>query len=154
MLESLPQVSTSGCIPQCETASCGRTCCEFAAGNYIVLYPGELETARENGHSTAHLKLEPAPNGGHRAVCTAGDKATCDSGYKPLDCASYPLFPTIDSTGNIQAGLKGDKCPLTTTELSKHRLWMIAQWARLLDSVPAIRRWIRSTKLVGYSEER
>ena len=115
-----------------------------------MLYPGELESARIKGQSTDHLAIEPAPHGGHRAVCVAGDKSSCDGGYKPLDCASYPFFPTINGAGHIHAGLKGEKCPLTVAALSNHRSWMIAQWARLVSSNPALRKWIQSTKLIGY----
>lgn len=153
MQHILPLTSSAGCISQCETAACGRSCCEFADGNYIVLYPGEIESAKERGQSTAHLATEPSIHGGHRAVCVAGDKSSCDGGYKPLDCASYPYFPTVGESGQIDAGLKGDKCPLTVAALSNHRTWMIAQWAALIDSHPALRKWIQSTKLVGYVEQ-
>ncbi|MCA9240990.1 MAG: hypothetical protein KDA37_12355 [Planctomycetales bacterium] len=139
-----------GVIPDCATAGCGRTCCEFAEGNYIALYPGEVEAASKSGQSLSHLELAPLPMGGHRAVCRATDKANCDRGYKPLDCASYPLFPTLDSSGALDATLKGAKCPLLAAALEPHRAWVVRYWNEVCQRFPAAQRWLAEVSLVGY----
>lgn len=116
-----------------------------------MLYPGEVDAARQTGRSLEHLRLSPMPHGGFRATCNARDKSSCDDGYKPLDCASYPFFPTIDGDGRIAADLKGEKCPLQTVMLAAHRRWVIAAWTKLSSTVPGIAKWIARTRLVGYS---
>lgn len=144
------ELPSLGIIDQCQTAGCGRTCCEFAEGNFIVLYPGEVEQAQENGESLTHLEVTPLTHGGHRAICRAGDKSQCDGGYKPLDCASYPLFPTVDDYGHVTVGLKGQKCPLSFASLGAHRAWVVDAWSNLCAARPDVRKWLRAIKLVGY----
>ena len=139
-----------GRIPLCAHQSCGHTCCDFAEGNYIVLYPGEEMAARAAGKSLEHLEITPMAFGGHRAICHARDKAQCDGGYKPLDCASYPLFPTVATDGSIRAGLKGAKCPLRLGEIAKHQQWVVQQWLRLAAHRPQLLEWLRRLPLVGY----
>src|SRR4029077_14157476 len=94
--------STDGRLSSCATSGCGWRCCEFQQGNYIVLYPGELEEARAGGQSTAHLEITQADyHGGKKAVCKARDTAHCDGGFKPLDCVSYPFFPAPAGDGRL-----------------------------------------------------
>lgn len=140
-----------GVIAQCEHAGCGHSCCEFAEGNYIVLYPGEVEAAYHAGKSLGHLQLMPSSGGGHRAICQAADKCTCDDGYKPLDCASYPFFPTIDDGDGVTADLKGQKCPLQVAALRRHRRWVVSAWSKLAAASPRIAEWIAGVKLIGYT---
>ena len=141
-----------GQIDLCPHQGCDFACCEFAASNFIVLYPGELDEARRRGVSTRHLSAAPDGRGGHRAICRANDTSICDGGYKPLDCASYPFFPTIVGVPNeVQAGLKGEKCPLQAHHLSDHRQWVIQRWQDLASSIPQLGDWIRAIKLVGYA---
>jgi hypothetical protein len=140
-----------GEISVCPHQNCQFVCCDFAADNFIALYPGELGQAVANEISVDHLELTPDGHGGHRAICRARDRSSCDGGYKPLDCASYPFFPTVDDlTGNIDTGLKGQKCPLKTWHLSRHKHWVIKRWKALVNSVPGLANWIRQTKLIGY----
>jgi len=139
-----------GKIPYCLHQDCGFACCDFAADNFIVLYPGELEKAVLAGKSVEHLDYSPDGQGGYRAICQAKNTATCDNGYKPLDCACYPLFPTVDENGHLRAGLKGGKCPLQLRHLGDHQRWVLRRWQELVDSIPQLTEWIRQTKLVGY----
>ena len=141
-----------GKIEFCPHQGCHYSCCDFAAGNYIVLHPGELAEAVKHGESLNHLTLKGDGIGGHRAICHAKDTSTCDRGYKPLDCSCYPFFPTLDSeTGKLNAGLKGDKCPLQTYYLSEHRQKVLDCWRALLAVAPGLAEWIHQTVLVGYS---
>lgn len=146
---------SAGLIDGCEHACCGRRCCDFSGGNFIVLYPGELNEATAAGAPLAHLAVRPSDDGGHRAICHAGDTATCDGGYKPLDCASYPYFPTLDDDGaTVHSGLHSSKCPLARESLHAHADWVTAQWQELAEGSAAVRRWLRSVLLVGYNKVR
>lgn len=144
-------MSENGQIELCPHQGCGFACCSFASENYIVLYPGELEEAQESGQSVGHLEIVSDDLGGHKAICRANETATCDGGYKPLDCKSYPFFPTIDEpSGQVQLGLKGQKCPLQEIHLAGHQKWVLGRWQSLIDSAPRMMDWIRKTRLVGY----
>lgn len=140
----------AGAIGGCASAGCGYTCCEFAQGNYIVLPPGEVEEAQSRGERLDHLELTPLAFGGWRAVCHARETATCDHGYKPLDCCSYPFFPVINANDTLAADLKGAKCPLAAHALTSHRRWVERAWNRLLATSPRVREWLRRVRLVGY----
>ena len=139
-----------GKIGLCPHQGCGFTCCDFAAGNYIALYPGELDEAANQTLSIEHLEIWPDEIGGHRARCNATDCSTCDGGYKPLDCASYPYFPNVDSSGEIRADLKGAKCPLTKGQTITHRSWVRERWSGLASVRKEVRAWLQKVRLVGY----
>jgi hypothetical protein len=139
-----------GSISLCPHNDCGFICCDFAAGNFIVLHPGEVEQARQRGESLAHLEISEGHLGGHKAICRARDTGTCDNGYKPLDCACYPFFPTIGDGDEIEAGIKGAKCPLQVSHLTEHRFWVIRAWNRVAERFDGVVEWIRQTRLVGY----
>lgn len=140
----------AGKITLCDSQDCGRTCCDFAQGNYILFYPGELREAIDQGLSVGHLDVVDDGQGGHRAICRARHRQTCDDGYKPLDCASYPFFPRIDEHGNLGPVDKGTKCPLPALALGEHKRWAIEQWSRVLARLPRVRAWLRTARLVGY----
>jgi hypothetical protein len=143
---------SDGRISACHSSSCAYRCCQFQQSNYIVLYPGEYESAKRQGESMAHLQIiEDDDHGGKRAVCKAGDTSNCDNGYKPLDCKSYPLFPLIDPSGNIRSLVKGTKCPLLEQHLIEHTRWVEETWKHLLARSSKIRKWLRSVRLIGYS---
>lgn len=140
-----------GSIPLCPHQGCGFKCCTFQQGNFIVLHPGELDAAKASGAGTDHLELLENYHGGHKVVCRAADTAICDGGYKPLDCASYPFFPTVnETTGAVEGTLKGAKCPLTTAIANFHRLWVEDQWRRLADTNAEVKPWLAKVALVGY----
>lgn len=143
-------VVSSGKLSQCPHMECGYTCCDFSGGNFIALYPGELATAQRREESTGHLELTPDSAGGHRAICRATDTSTCDEGYKPLDCASYPLFPVVNSEGQVEVSLKGSKCPLQAADLRAHRIWVLERWRQLEQTVHGLRAWLKTVRLVGY----
>jgi len=139
-----------GTIDLCPHMGCQFTCCSFQQGNYIVLHPDELEQALRNGVSTSHLELIASYHGGYKAICTAKDTATCDNGFKPLDCRSYPYFPTV-TEGKIVANLKGQKCPLPISEISRHALYVQQEWTKVVSQQPAVLQWLDKVELVGYS---
>jgi hypothetical protein len=143
--------ASDGTIALCPHQGCGFTCCEFQQGNYIVLYPGELEAASEAGTSLKHLKITERYHGGFKAICTAKETATCDNGYKPLDCKSYPYFPLVRDAVII-AGLKGKKCPLTVELTEGHARFVEREWRLLAIERPEVVEWLKRVALVGYEQ--
>lgn len=142
-----------GQIGSCATAGCGWRCCEFQQGNYIVLYPGELEQAQAAGQSTGHLKIIDADyHGGKKAICQAKCTATCDGGFKPLDCASYPFFPAPPGANEVDLLIKGKKCPLQVEHLSAHAALVRELWNEAASWNPEITAWLNKVELVGYTE--
>jgi hypothetical protein len=151
-------MKNNGIISGCSTSGCWETlgttrCCQFQQGNYIVLYPGELEAAWAAGQSTAHLKIIDGDyHGGQKAVCNAKCTASCDGGFKPLDCASYPFFPAPPSGGEVGLLLKGQKCPLVAEHHQEHAAAVKAAWNLLIRDNPAVGPWLDKVRLVGYTE--
>ena len=143
-----------GKISACAASGCGWRCCQFQQGNFIALYPGEIEQAEAAGQPTAHLKIiDKDYHGGKKAVCTARDTATCDGGFKPLDCASYPFFPAQPKGRAIgDLLIKGKKCPLQTEHLAAQAAMVRAAWGEVVARNPAARAWLDKVELVGYSE--
>lgn len=159
----------SGKIADCANSGCNWRCCQFMQGNYIVLYPGEVAAAKGRGESLHHLDIfDDDYHGGSRATCFASDTASCDSGYKPLDCATYPFFPVIgeqsdteaiEPTGgdaNVAAEQRvikwdfGQKCPLNPEELITHLDLMRAAWQDRMRADHRVAPWLRLVRLVGY----
>ena len=140
--------NSDGLIPTCSTSGCwhklGATrCCDFQQGNFIVLYPGELDAAAAAGQSVAHLKITDADyHGGQKAVCTATCTATCDNGFKPLDCVSYPFFPAPPQGGEVDLLLKGCKCPLQAAQHQDHADKIRVAWNALMRCDPEIGLWL------------
>lgn len=143
----------NGKIPKCPYQNCSFRCCDFQQGNFIATHPRELQDASAAGKSLAHLRVIDAVGEGHKVICTAKDTATCDNGYKPLDCRSYPFFPTIDpaeNAHNLKAGLKGKKCPLDVSQIQDHAAWVLDEWAAKILDNPSIATWLIDVSLVGY----
>lgn len=140
-----------GLLP-CPHNGCAFKCCTFDQGNFIVIHPGEFEAAQARGEHHNHLELIDSDIlGGHRVVCRATDCATCDGGMKPLDCASYPLFPTAESlTDDLAPVIKGAKCPLPDEALHHHWTRIRARWREAAEGQPIVLEWLRRVKLVGY----
>ncbi|MFA4995189.1 MAG: hypothetical protein WC521_07810 [Bdellovibrionales bacterium] len=139
----------NGKISGCAHTGCNRTCCEFKEGNYILLYPGELDEAYSSGKSTAHLSLIDGDyHGGQKAVCAAKNAADCDKGYKPLDCQSYPFFP---ASGNVDELIKGKKCPLQESQLETHAEIVKDAWRQVCERNPEVVDFLDNVELVGYT---
>ncbi len=136
-----------GTIPLCPHKGCAFKCCDFKQMVHILLYPGELEAARAQGRSLAHLEiLDDTYHGGMRVRCRAKNTATCDGGYKPLDCLSYPFFPELCETadGKNLTLSKGGGCPIAAHEIPGHAQYVTGLWQTLLDKSPAVAKWVRS----------
>lgn len=148
----LELVPDRGKIPACAQQDCGHRCCQFEQGNFIAIYPGELQEAKSLGYKLEHLRLiGEDTHGGQRAVCVASNCADCDGGYKPLDCASYPLFPGgLDDHGSVARMIRGEKCPLQETDFAAHLDWVSSEWSRICRKRPELAHWVAAVDLVGY----
>ncbi|HYC27811.1 MAG TPA: hypothetical protein VEB42_03330 [Chitinophagaceae bacterium] len=140
-----------GKISQCPHNGCNYTCCTFNQSNYIVMYPGEFEEARQRGESLSHLVItDENYHGGKKAVCKAVHGQTCDNGYKPLDCQSYPLFPALENED--LSFIRGIKCPLINSDLIGHSLFVKNKWQVLMDVNNDVKIWLSKVTLVGYEK--
>ena len=145
----------TGRISLCPYQSCEYRCCDFQQGNFIVTHPGELRHAAAAGKSLNHLRVIDVIGEGHKVICTAEDTSSCDNGYKPLDCQSYPIFPTIEHEEDrfkLTAGLKGRKCPLLVSQVHEHAKWVLDQWTARIRTNPSIAKWLARVSLVGYEQ--
>lgn len=137
----------AGTIPLCPHKGCAFKCCDFKQMVHILLYPGELEEARAQGRSLAHLEiLEESYHGAPRVRCRAKNTATCDGGYKPLDCVSYPFFPELpEDPGSAKLTLsKGGGCPIAAHEIPAHAIYVTGLWQALMEKKPSVTDWVRS----------
>mgnify|MGYP006282401069 CR=1 FL=1 len=142
-----------GTITLCPYNDCGW-CCDFqqADGNYIVAFPGELENAEEH---TDHLEvIDDDYHGGKKVICKAEHPENCDGGYKPLDCASYPLFPTqIDSEDPQESSFimaDQDRCPIPAPFLSDHARKTIRWWKGIDMTLDELNDFLAKIEMVGY----
>jgi hypothetical protein len=139
-----------GAISFCPHKGCAFKCCDFQQTGAILLYPGEIEAALAEGKSVAHLEiLEPNYHGGMYAKCRALDTKSCDQGYKPLDCVSYPLFPVMlpecdAATPDLSLIVKDLICPIHSSEIAHHGRFVIEIWRRLMSRNAAVKSWLRS----------
>jgi len=143
------QFQSGGTIPLCPHKGCAFKCCDFQQMFHILLYPGEIEEAAAQGRSIAHLKIIDADyRGGVRAKCCAKDTATCDNGYKPLDCVSYPFFPELAAAPGTNGAekedpivvtlAKGSGCPIQGREIPRHERYIRELWQKLVRQNPKI----------------
>ncbi len=115
----LRECSSNGLIDHCSKSGCGFKCCSFGSGGHIVILPHELDEV-ENAH---HLRvIDGNYMGGKKVKCEAKDCKTCDNGYKPIMCRSYPLWVRSVNLGVV---LRSRKCPLQPSPLSKHREYVL-----------------------------
>jgi hypothetical protein len=139
-----------GAISLCPHKGCAFKCCDFQQTAAILLYPGEIEAALAEGKLVTHLEiLDPNYHGGMRARCRALDTRSCDQGYKPLDCASYPLFPVLlpktdDATPASSLVVKDSVCPIHSSEILDHGRFVVDAWNRLMKTNAAVKSWLTS----------
>lgn len=142
-----------GVISKCPCNGCNYTCCDFNQNNFIVMYPHEYEEAKQNGFNLGHLEITDENYfGGKKAICHARERQTCDNGYKPLDCKSYPLFP-VTGEEELEIGfIKGKKCPLLVEDLGEHARYVKQKWQALMQLQPLVGFWLSNVNLVGYEK--
>lgn len=134
-----------GKIPECPANGCGFKCCKFTSGNYIVMYPGELEEQMAQGLAADHLEViedDYIMKGGKKVVC----KKLCTAkDVKPLDCKIYPLW--------WQGGDKfitGSKCPLPEEAVHRHAIITKYYVENLIRMRPELAQFFPEVQMVGY----
>lgn len=109
-----------GLIRACENSGCGWKCCSFGSDGHIVILPHELDSHEQE---ISHLQIiDDDYFGGKKVRCTAKDCQTCDNGYKPVMCCTYPLW-----VKQVRKGLvfRSNKCPLKDEQLTKHKEFVL-----------------------------
>ena len=56
--------------------------------------------------------------GGKKVKCIAKDCKSCDNGYKPIMCRTYPLWVKSVNKGFV---FRSSKCPLSSEQIAKHK---------------------------------
>ena len=105
-----------GLIKACKSAACGWKCCSFGSDGHIVILPHEFD-----GHEQeiSHLQIiDDDYFGGKKVKCVAKDCKSCDNGYKPIMCRTYPLWvKSVKKRFVFRSG----KCPLKNERLDSHK---------------------------------
>lgn len=113
-------MNDKGLIRACENSGCGWKCCSFGSDGHIVILPHELD-----GHEKeiSHLQIiDDDYFGGKKAKCIAKDCKSCDNGYKPIMCRTYPLWvKSVKKSFVFRSG----KCPLNNEQLTKHKEFVL-----------------------------
>ncbi len=148
-------------ISHCSATGCGFVCCEFDR-NFILMFPGEWERAEKAGYDLSNLDVLKIDRFGGRRV-RPKNKACCSSGknqWKSLDCASYPLFPILQSLQNEKQFswiCGGSKCPLTSVSssyravLERHLIMVERAWLAEIRNNSSVAEWLASeVEMVGY----
>lgn len=110
----------SGLIEACRYTDCGWKCCSFGQDGHIVILPHEFDG---NENRISHLQIiDDDYFGGKKVKCVAKDCITCDKGYKPVMCRTYPLWVKSVKKGFIS---RSQKCPLRNEQLTKHKYFVL-----------------------------
>src|SRR5262245_32516342 len=142
----------TGDIPDCLSAGCGFRCCYKMGMSKkigIAVFPSEVEKALAAPHLSV---LKEDYYGGRLMVCSAKNTATCDGGYKPMDCRFYPLFPQPTTNGDrvlSDTGKTQIQCPLGWTAVKAHakRMWLIMK-----ELSPEDREFARRVPAAPYND--
>lgn len=146
-----------GCIEgskKCEFRCCDQDVPEdlkpIRPIDYILMYPGEYDS---EDPKQSHLEHIADYAGGVLARCKKEcfDQSQCDPdvNYKPLDCRSYPLFPTLSDDGLVL--VKDERCPLTTSDIDlEHYEAVLDNWLEVVTHRPQTIAWLSNLIMEGY----
>ena len=119
-----------GLIKACKNAGCGFKCCSFGSDGHIVILPHEFD-----GHEKeiSHLQIiDDDYFGGMKVKCVAKDCKSCDNGYKPIMCRTYPLW--VKSVKK-QFVFRSGKCPLKNEQLDAHKDFTLSLFENYRNSL-------------------
>ena len=119
-------------INKIEACSNMSSICEFKCCNqthnthsyFVIMYPGEYESSQL---PKEHIEILDERYGAliGRCLYSIYERKNCNgnNNFKPLDCCSYPFFPSIK---NDQLILKVDfvRCPLSRENIQTH-YWQV-----------------------------
>jgi hypothetical protein len=120
-LKALCQGQIEHCLPLNESRDCQWSCCTYT-DSWILLLPGEYESAAALGYDMSGYEiLDDDYFGGKKVVprsrgCCMTPKTGLNN-YKPIDCALYPLWPTLSADGT-RVVIAGSLCPIIKKSLS------------------------------------
>ena len=120
----------NGLIEACKSANCGWKCCSFGSVGHIVILPHEFD-----GHEQeiSHLRIiDDDYFGGKKAKCIAKDCKSCDNGYKPVMCRTYPLWVKSVNKGFV---FRSKKCPLSNEQLANHKEFTLSLFRDFRNSL-------------------
>ncbi len=104
-----------GLIRACENSGCGWKCCSFGSDGHIVILPHEFDGYEDE---ISHLQIiDNDYFGGKKVKCIAKDCKSCDNGYKPIMCRTYPLWVKSVKKGFV---FRSGKCPLKNEQIAEH----------------------------------
>ena len=103
---------SNGLINHCVNSGCGWKCCDFGSEGHIIMLPTEYEKAGDVSHINV---IDDDYMGGKKVKCVAKDKKTCDGGYKPIQCRTFPLW--VRSDERIE---QSTRCPLNSSQTKEH----------------------------------
>ncbi|MER7334033.1 MULTISPECIES: hypothetical protein [unclassified Micromonospora] len=132
---------------------CDWDCCRYS-DSYILLLPGEWESAQALGYTVDHYTvLDDNYLGGVKVVprsmgCCV-DPALGDRAYKSLDCRVFPFWFQIDDDELVLT--QGLSCPIVRLGLpiDKQRD-QCARVARMVAQDPELVTFLRAARMVNY----
>lgn len=141
------------CAQLVERRHCSWDCCHYT-DSYILLLPGESESAQDLGFSLSEYDVLDANYFGGKKVVPRSrgccvDPALGPSAYKSLDCRLFPFWFEVDA-GTLVL-IRGLSCPIVRRglEIDGH-LHEVRRVAELLVRDPDIVRFLDSARMVNY----
>ncbi|MCW7761980.1 hypothetical protein [Photorhabdus luminescens] len=145
-------------IPTCSQlvseGACSWDCCTYT-DSYILLLPGEKESAERMGFSLSHYNIiDDNYHGGMKIV--PADMGCCVSpgqgsnAYKPVDCRVFPFW--FQFAGDELEIVEGKSCPAIRMGLylNKYRDQAL-RTGTLLARDGDIAEFLRKARMVNYS---
>jgi len=134
-----------------EDHKCNWDCCTYS-DSYILLLPGEYESAEQLGYCfDVYNIIDHDYYGGMKIVPKEKVCTICmeDNGYKPLDCIFYPFWPIIEDN-DLQI-IAGSLCHLIREEknVTEHVNKVKQIWKHLIED-DDILLFLKNSKMVGY----
>ncbi|MDR0726441.1 MAG: hypothetical protein LBF37_00075 [Rickettsiales bacterium] len=130
MGKSLDFFSNNGQIDNVRyCAACRYNCCKTDGDNFIVLFPWEIKAAKAAGLSVDHLvSIKDDPQYVH---CIR--PCTGQNDYKPINCATYPLYPVTEDLSVWVRGAKS-RCPISDIRL-RQQVKAVADGLRRIEEL-------------------
>lgn len=135
------------------SCKCHYKCCDHIDSSYyLFMYPGEFESSTlYKGHIQIIGEKYGAMLG--KCKCTVNEREKCDGRewFKPLDCWSYPFFPSIIN-GKLTLKVDSIRCPLSASfDLHEHHNQIFEKWNNLIKNKD-IYRCIEKINIRNYTD--
>ena len=127
-------------IELCQTAKCCGSEPEGGAQPWIFFLPGELSyLQRKLGHRLPMHEI------GDTGTYHCSGSSRCIYGMRPIDCRSYPLWPSVSSDGfSGFLDCRGTRCPISLIpEAFAKRV--AEHWRVLFSEHPELLSWFLET---------